>query len=252
LKLIAMVMVGPGEADRYLEPLLWHLGEFCDEIRVRAEDAMVDPRDGDAPVEILHAQPTFFHHEGQARQELLDWAMEGKPTHLLAIDADEFVADGQKLRASMEAGEQAIWKLDMTEIWGADEQALEVRIDGLWPPRPVGMAFTVPEDHFTNRQNRRRWRIPDSQGACGRVPLLTAMLSNRTRVPSTTQVLHFGWACKADRPARYSRYADREGFGHAAKHIKSIMYGDDQVALARIAWPEALDKETLLERVNRT
>lgn len=255
MNLVAMTMCGPGEDKRYLAPCLEHLLEFCDEVRVRNEGG-----DWDVPrslnlrrVRVKNAAPTFFQHEGQARQELLDWTMEANPTHILAVDMDEFVADGAKLRAAMEAGGQnGIWKLEMTEIWGADEDGLNVRTDGHWPPRPVGIAFEVPQDHHNNRQKRRHWRLPPTAGGCGRVPMLTQAAANRTSVKPTTEILHFGWACKADRQARYDRYANRAGFGHDNRHIESIMFGDDRVSIARMPWPESLDKATLLARVERT
>jgi hypothetical protein len=246
-----MVMVGPGEQDRYLAPFLDHLLDFCDEVRVRCEDTEIlfDPA---LAVEVMYAKPSFFNHEGNARQQLLEHAMRGLPTHLLAIDADEFVGDGQKLRAAMEAGGQnGVWKLEMTEVWGADKDALHVRMDGKWPPRPIGIAFEVPQDHHVNRQKRRHWRLPPSAAASGRVPILTQAASNRTSVPPTTSVLHFGWACKADRVARHARYANAEGFGHDNRHIASIMFSDAQVQTKPIPWPPSLDKKTLLARVNR-
>ncbi len=254
MKLIAMVMVGPGEQGRYLDPFLDHLLLFCDEVRVRSEDSTI-AWPGNVGVEVLQTPPSFFEHEGRARQELLEWTMEGGPTHILAIDADEFIADGAWLRSEMEIGGQnGVWKLEMTEVWGATEQALEIRIDGKWPPRPVGIAFEVPQDHFVDRQKRRHWRIPDTAGGCGRVPILSQAAANRTQVPPTTAILHFGWACKADRAPRYERYASRGGFGHDNRrggHIESIMWPDEQVSITRIPWPASLDKATLLERVSR-
>ncbi len=177
--------------------------------------------------------------------------MLGNPTHILAIDADEFIADGQALRAALVDPPNGIVKLEMTEVWGADEQSLHIRCDGKWPPRPIGIAFSVPQDHHIDRQKRRHWRIPPSAGACGRVPIMVQSASNRTQVKPTTSILHFGWACKADRQKRYERYSHTDGFGHDNKHIESIMFPDSRVAITRIPWPESLDKETLLARVNR-
>lgn len=254
MKLIAMVMVGPGEENRYLHSCLAHLREFCDEIRVRLEtdDPGWEGTRWDGQIQVQARPPTFFQHEGHARQELLEWTMEGEPTHILAIDADEFVADGAKLRATMEAEPSVgVWRLAMTEIWGANEAALQVRTDGKWPPRPIGIAFEVPQDRHVNRQKRRHWRIPPSPGACGRVPILTQAAVNRTTGAAVTEILHLGWACKADRQKRYERYAHTDGFGHDNRHIESIMYGDDRVTVRPMAWPPSLDKATLLERVNR-
>jgi hypothetical protein len=253
MKLTAMMIVR-NEADRYLFPCIGHLLEFCDEVRV-LDDCSEDSWVFDHPqVVVKHSlHSAFFEHEGRARQELLEWTMEGNPTHILAIDADEFVSDGQALRAAMEAGSHTgVWKLTMTEIWKADSEYLSVRWDGDWKPRPVGIAFSVP-DTITNRQNRRHWRIPDRALACGRVPLLTQMAGNRTAAEPVTEILHFGWACEADRNARYQRYVVHDGGRfHQNKHLDSIMWGDGQVQLRRIPWWPGLPKTQLLERVNRT
>jgi hypothetical protein len=255
MKLTAMVMVGPGEDDRYLAPFFAHLLDFCDEVRVRNEGGAWDvPRSLNLRrVVAKNVQPTFFEHEGRARQELLEWAMEGQPTHLLAIDADEFIADGQALRAAMEKGSHTgVWKLTMTEIWGAGEDRLAVRQDGDWKPRPIGIAFAVPPDHHTNRQTRRHWRMHDRALACGRTPLWITMAGNRTTSEAVTEILHFGWACEADRAARYERYVIHDGGQHHAnKHLNSIMWGDDQVQTSLMKWPPALDKETIVKRANR-
>lgn len=256
MKLIAMMVVR-NEADRYLRPCLDHLLEFCDEIRVLDDGSDDETQDillGCERVEILRTPETnFFAHEGNTRQKLLEWTMQGLPTHVLAIDADEFVADGKLLRATMEEGSSTgVWKLTMTEIWAAGEDWLSVRMDGEWKPRPGGWAFEIPADHWTNRQTRRHWRMHDKALACGRTPLWITMAGNRTTTEPVTDLLHFGWACKADRQERYDRYVIHDGGAHHAnKHLLSIMWGDDQVQTRLAAWPPALDKEALARRANR-
>ena len=196
---------------------------------------------------------TFFEHEGQTRQALLEWTMEGGPTHILAIDADELVTDGQALRAAMEEGSfTGVWKLTMTEIWRADDEHLYVRVDGDWKPRPIGIAYAVPEMRHSDRQIRRHWHMQDRALACGRVPLWIAMRGNRTATEPTTEILHLGWACEADRAERHQRYVVHDGGAHhASKHLDSIMWGDEQVQTTPIPWPDSLDKQMLLERINR-
>lgn len=255
MKLVAMMVVH-NEADRYLRLCLESLLTFCDEIRVLNDgstDKTAQILDDYGAVSLHMPVSTFYNHEGQARQALLEWTMLSQPTHVLAIDADEFVADGQALRAAIEHGAvTGVWKLTMTEVWKADEQSLLIRTDGDWSPRPIGIAFHVPPDHFTNRQSRRHWRINDKALACGRVPLLTQMSANRTISDPVTQIFHFGWACEADREARYERYVTHDGGQfHASKHLQSIMWPDAQVGLAREPWPESLDRAELLARVNR-
>lgn len=255
MKLSAM-LICRNEAQRYLEVCIRSLLTFCDEIRAVDDDSV----DGSHSimqklgVEVLRNDRTeFFEHEGRARQKLLDWTMEGNPTHCVVVDADEFVADGTLLRAAMEEGSHTgVWKLTMTEIWGANETGLLVRQDGDWKPRPVGIAFAVPPDHFTNRQTRRHWRMHDRALACGRTPLHITMAGNRTTSEPVTEILHFGWACEADRAERYERYVVHDGGQHhASKHLNSIMWGDDQVQTSLMKWPPALDKTTLAKRANR-
>lgn len=259
------MMVVRNEADRYLQPCLRHLLEFCDEIRI-LDDGSTDEwnqqavwwegvREHEERIKVLwHDTSTFYEHEGRTRQALLEWTMEGHPTHILAIDADEFVGDGKLLRANMEQGSHTgVWKLTMTEVWSAGEDWLGVRQDGDWKPRPIGIAFAVPPDHWTNRQIRRHYRMHDRALACGRTPLYITMAGNRTTSEAVTPILHFGWACEADRAARYARYVEHDGGAHhASKHLNSIMWGDDQVQTRLASWPPALDKEALVRRANRT
>jgi hypothetical protein len=262
MKLIAMMVVR-NEADRYLQPCLRHLLEFCDEIRI-LDDGSTDEWNQQAVwwdgideerIKVRSQErSTFYEHEGRTRQALLEWAMEGEPTHMLAIDADEFVGDGKLLRANMEEGSHTgVWKLTMTEVWAAGEDWLYVRQDGDWKPRPIGVAFAVPTDHWTNRQIRRHWRMHERALACGRTPLHITMAGNRTTTEPVTPILHFGWACEADRAARYARYVEHDGGAHhASKHLNSIMWGDEQVQTSLMGWPPALDKELLSRRANRT
>lgn len=256
MKLVAMMIVR-NEVDRYLRVCLDSLLGFCDEIRIlddASEDAFREIDWLGERVQIQrNSEPQFFEHEGYARQALLDWTMEGNPTHILAIDADEIVGDGQALRRALEEGSATgVTKLSMTEIWGADEDYLFVRTDGDWRPRPIGIAFAVPEDWWTNRQIRRHFRIRPEALACGRTPAWITMAGNRTTTEAVSDILHFGWACEADRDARYQRYVVHDGGQfHKNKHLESIMWGDDRVKLARIPWWPDLDKDVLLERVNR-
>lgn len=249
MKLIAMMVVS-NEADRYLSPCIENLLGFCDEIRV------LDDGSTDGTMEVLGAYesvetirndyPTFFEHEGRARQQLLEWTMAGDPTHVLAIDADEFVADGEILRMALaEDSFTGVVKLAMTEIWGADSNWLQVRMDGAWKPRPIGIAFRVPPDHHSNRQYRRHWRIPDRALACGRVPMMTAMQANRTITEAVTDILHFGWANVDDRAARYARYVEHDGGQfHASAHLESIMWGDDRVQTKPMRWPVTFEQKS--------
>ena len=253
MKLVASLIIH-NEADRYLRPCIESLLEFCDEIRA------VDDNSTDGSAELMedmgvrvmrNERSVFYEHEGRARQTLLEWTMEGEPTIVLSIDADEFVDDGPEFRRILEKpNASGVWSLQMQEIWKADEQRLSIRQDGGWKEHPVGVVYWVPPDRATNRQIRRNWVIPDRALACGRVPHIVGVWG-RLHKPAIGNLLHFGWTCEADRDARYQRYVVHDGGAHHNNdHLKSIMFDDSKVELTQRKWPKGLDKATLLKRVN--
>jgi glycosyltransferase involved in cell wall biosynthesis len=254
MKLVASCIVH-NEVDRFLRPFFDHLLEFVDEIRVLDDGSTDDFKeigwyDDERVVILRNDRSVFYEHEGRARQALLEWTMQGEPTVVLAIDADEFVDDGQALRTAVsKANPSGVWQVVMEEIWQADERNLMVRQDGGWKQHPIGVVYWVPPDHATNRHTQRNWRIPDRPLACGRVPHMIGQ--NRVFTPEIASLLHFGWACEADREARYQRYVEHDGGRHhAGPHLQSIMWGPDRVELTRRKWPKGIDKATLLKRVN--
>lgn len=252
MKLTAM-MITRNEAGRYLEQTLPALREFCDEIRVVDDDSTdgthsILERNG--AVVLRNDRPEFYLHEGRARNKLLDWTLQGQPTHIIAIDADELVEDGSEIRRQIEqrTSPQGIWRLTMEEVWKADEQWLYERVDGKWGSRKVPIVFEVPT------VRRGAWRIADRALASGREPMQVAKFGARSNVPTICSVFHLGWACQADRRARYERYAVHDGGRfHAGDHLSSIMWPDEQVGLRPRLWPASWEtmKPTLLERINR-
>lgn len=254
MKLVASVMVGPGELDRYLHPCLASLAEFCDEIRVRWEglgdlQGMFAGTDDLASVSITsRRESTFFENEGRARNELLAWTLQALPTHILAIDADEFVTDGPALRAALEADpDAAAWKLEMGEVWKATGDALWLRSDGGWKPHQTPCLYRVP-----NRPERLL-KIRDAALACGREPEIIRRLW-RTANVAPAGLLHFGWTNVAERKARHHRYVLADGGEfHARRHLDSILWPDRRVRLSRRDWPAALGpwRGQIVERANR-
>lgn len=250
MKLVASV-IARNELRRYLRPAVESLLAFCDEIAVVNDGSDDGTSDWLYARELVHSSSTparFYDNEGAARQWLLDWTLACKPTHILAIDADEFVSDGQALRAVCERDEgNGAWTLPMQEVWAADERFLYTRQDGGWRTHPVPILYRVPE------RRDARWRIQDRALACGREPLAVRQLAARA-LPSGMDVLHFGWANRAERRARYERYAQADGGRfHASSHLQSILAPDRRVRLARYGWPAALEpfRSALVERANR-
>ncbi len=252
MRLIASLIV-KNELKRFLQPCIESLLEFSDQIRVLDDDSTDGSREWllgcERVLVSLNRGPSFFTNEGAARNALLDFTLGAEPTHILAIDADEFVADGRALRAAIDMDdEQPVWTLEMGEVWKADEQSLWVRRDGGWRPHAAPILYRVPDKRSSN------FRIMDRALACGREPMAIRQ-QFRHSLKTGTQILHFGWACEEARQARYDRYLEHDGGKfHARRHLDSIMYDDRRVALARKPWPAALEirKAALLDRINRT
>jgi glycosyltransferase involved in cell wall biosynthesis len=247
VKLIAMMVVH-NEIDRYLRQQVPHLLLFCDEVRV-VDDASSDGTAdylsngfGDRVRVKREDSPSFYEHEGRLRQKLLEWTLEGEPTHILAIDADEFVSDGDMLRKSLD-GQQPnapVWTLDMQEIWNADDDALYVRTDGGWKPHPVPIVFSPPA------RQTRDFRISDRQLACGREPVSVRNARNVAK-DSGVEVLHFGWAKRQERAQRYQRYVVADGGKfHRNAHLESIMWPDIKVKLSKREWPSGLPRDEIV------
>jgi len=255
MNLVASLIVR-NELGRYLKPCVDSLLEFCDEIRV-LDDCSDDGTTGwlgelwtrSRVFVMTLSEPSFFVDEGRTRNALLDWTLEANPSHILAIDADEFIADGRALRAAIDHDDlQPVWTIEMDEVWKADEQHLWLRRDGGWRPHAAPILYRVPEKRPSN------FRIMDRALACGREPM-AVRAQFRTSLKSGTEILHFGWTNVSERKARYDRYVEHDdGQYHSKRHLDSIMFSDRRVALVRRDWPVGLleRKRALLERINRT
>ena len=273
LKLVAS-LITKNEKEKYLKQCIESLQGFVDEIRA------VDDNSTDGTHSLMsemgvkvhrNDRSVFYEHEGRARQQLLEWTMDAEPTHVLVVDGDELVVDGDQLRAKMlepqpfpslrerrQRGRSSyqpatVWRLQMQEVWGATEDHLLIRQDGGWKEHPVPICFAVPHMRKGDRQAIRHWRIPDKALACGRVPIEVAVASNRALNESAATILHLGWSCEADRWARHQRYVVHDGGAHhASKHLDSIMWDDSRVLLSSRPWPDGVDKQAILERINQT
>jgi len=253
LNLVAS-MICRNEAGRYLDICVAHLLTFCDAIYV------LDDGSDDGTFEWLDHEdqffrgvrvarnpgPSFFEHEGRARQNLYDFTVEdGKPDYVLAIDADEFVSDPSLIRKCCERGDP-VYTLSLIEIWHAEPGRMSVRVDGLWGPRKVPILFR-PESG---------WKIRPRQLACGREPQEVVRLSRNAK-PTGSKVLHMGWARAAEREARAARYDVHDGGRfHQDRHLQSILWeeqGDRRLRLQAERWPVELRPmaDALAERTSR-
>jgi hypothetical protein len=224
VKLVASLIVGENEGSRYLDQCLAHLAGFCDHIVIVSDAAQPESR-------------RFYAHEGRARQHLLEETLAFNPTHVLAIDADEFVADGPAVRRALEDDYRTtrhLWALRLQEVWKLDGDQLLIREDGGWNAQarqPVGCIWRV--------QPGVDYRIRNRQLACGRIP---GQLAHAARfAPAVGDLLHFGWTNQRERAARHARYAEHDrGRYHARRHLDSILWPDEKITLRRRGWPTGL------------
>lgn len=235
MKLVASLIVAEVEVDRYLLPCVEHLLEFCDEVILVTDHWEHNSRPGrltnrwgsKPPVTVIaNPAPPFFEHEGLARQALLDLTLATGATHILQIDADEFVTDGQAVRAACQDNAD-VWTLCMQEVWNTNPDQLSIRQDGGWEEHDVHALWKPhPAHHYT---------FPNRALACGRIPQEAL---HRPSACVGTSILHLGWANKTERSQRHQRYADHDGGQyHASAHLDSILYPDDRVTLTSRPWP---------------
>jgi hypothetical protein len=243
LRLIASLIVR-NEFGRYLGPCIDHLLEFCDEILVLDEgstDGWSDPR-----VTCLREPPrygdAFFDHAA-ARQRLLDFTIALDPTHILAIDADEFITDGAAVRKACEETPAGALHVCLQEVWRVRRDGLDIRQDGGWVERDCALLW---------RPDRvKNLTITDRGHATGRTPDAVGGLPSSH---SCSALLHLGWSNVNERAERFERYAVGDaGKYHAKAHIDSIMWPDERIKLQSTAWPEALEpwRGELVKRSNR-
>jgi hypothetical protein len=241
VKLVAAMMVGPGELERYLPVTVPALLDFCDEVVIRCEDPAaleyLGPLSGGWPLHVHRAEPgSFFAHEGRARQQLLEQTLSAGATHVLAVDADELVTDPAAVRAACDTDAPGPWTLGMEEVWEACDDRLCVREDGGWRTHEVPCLWRVPPVEAG-------LRIADRALACGRVPETVDQVARAgTAVRTGSSLLHLGWANAGGRRARYERYAMHDGGRfHASAHLQSIMWPPGLVQLRPRPWPPALE-----------
>lgn len=240
MRLVASVVVR-NELSRYLDLALTHLLSFCDGVVV------LDDSSDDGTYEHLHAlecdderiyvtrteSPSFYVHEGQTRQQLLNATFAVDPDWVLSIDADEFVSDPDRITHVCEnRSSQDVYTLTMEEVWNVDPDALWIRHDHQWKPRRCPILWRVP------KVKTGAWMIPNVKLACGREPLQV----RRTRsFTSGSSILHFGWANESERQQRYERYVEHDkGKFHRNAHLESIMWPAERVLLKSRPWPAGL------------
>jgi len=215
MRIIAHMVVGPGEYDRYLPQVLERITWWADDIHVGFDK-------GAGEEEFRLVSDVTYHRnflplswsddEGKFRQAAWDdMVREMKPTaedYILCIDADEVIVQHELVKRAVRefAGQRLAFKFH--EMW--DET--HFRIDGFWKPYLAGVLFPY----------RPGGRIRQQAMACGREPTYVSNLP--TKKLSIADILHYGYAREADRQAKYERYMALDaGRYHNVRHLQSII-----------------------------
>lgn len=251
IKLHGMMVVGPGEGNRWLDACLaWHL-PMLDTMFVY-DDRTADRDDG-TTFEVLKAHAaaavsdlgsplyvrvrpegvaSFLEHEGHYRKAAWDtWEATVKPSPgdgVLILDADEFVIPQHALiggRAAMQASigfaranDQDACAVLIREVFGFSSSGSPlIRVDGAWDGNegPRLIAWTPGGALWPDR-------AMGSGSAPARYQWSPGQAWDRYGV-SFFQIAHYGYAHPDDVKAKYHRYtAEVADHGHNAGHIASI------------------------------
>lgn len=215
MRIIAHMVVGPGEAGRYLDKVLDRAARWVDDVHI-----VLDPMVTAAEIRIADKyaddcvilQDPWTDHEGRFRQGA--WSvMEGLMMPelgdvILLLDADEVIFDPEPVRQIAINNPGKRLGFTFHEMWSPSEY----RTDGHWKPYVGNILIPWrPGGQFRDR------RI-----ACGREPTYaTGIPAVGTPVAS---LLHYGYAREEDRNLKYERYMELDGGRfHSLDHLRSII-----------------------------
>jgi hypothetical protein len=216
----AAMIIGPGEAHRWLDRTLRHISGWADQLV-----CWLDGADPDTTSAVIHgpvpcrvdgsADCRFTTDESLVRNSLcalLDaHAEEGEL--IVVIDADEQLTatsspTSAALRALRADHTYHCWPVTFLHLWTPDGSAY--RVDGAWAP------------HAQNRIYRHKTggRVGRRTLACPAVPSWISQCAP----DSALRMLHYGYARHDDRVAKHQRYMTLDaGAFHARWHLESII-----------------------------
>lgn len=217
--IVAHMVVGPGEADRYLPQVMQRARAWADQIHVVMDrDATLEEKKVvDEFADIYEkARSTWVDHEGRFRTEawhrLEDNLNLTKDDFIVCLDADEILHDYAVIRKVPETFPGKRIPVKFFEMWSQTEY----RVDGMWKPWVGYVMFPYrPHGHFKDRRL-----------ACGREPTYVDLLPAAPTPVSA--LLHYGYARIEDRQWKHDRYMTLDGGNfHNLDHLKSIVFPPD-------------------------
>lgn len=216
-------MVTKDESDRYLTLVLEWLNTFTDAVHIyddcSSDDTVSIAREAGAIVSVRDPNSVSFMDDesefrGDAWYDMSERLTPNEGDIILAVDADEFPVawEGERdvLLAHARDDSWDALAVRIPEVWDQGYNCLYTRTDGFWGDiSGIRVARYDPEARFGTVKL-----------AGGSVPLGGSKLPAIKMVPDF-QILHFGYARKQDREAKYQRYTGR--VGHSNQHIESIL-----------------------------
>lgn len=206
-------LVVRNEADRYLYECLAWASRFVDHIHVyddQSTDETPFIAEGfGAEVHIRDENtPPFLENESKFRQAAWESMGERGGDWVLCLDADEFLTGPIREHAT---GMPKVFHVD--EVFEVKDGQPRIRVDGYWDQ--ITAARLVP---WTNAS-----KFPKGRLGCGSLPKIFKKQAFETL--DQPRLLHFGYAKRSDREAKYLRYKGLPG--HNPRHIESILKKGD-------------------------
>lgn len=199
MKITAMMIVR-NEADRYLMQVLDQLSKLVDDIAITDDHStdntlLVASRYN--KVRTRSHPEQRFGEEWKLRTDAWNFAMEGKPDWILAIDADELFEesfDRQALEKLCNDSNVNLWGFHLHDMWSPTHY----RDDQYWRSHHFASYFLIRPDALVFGAS---WS--EKRHHCGRIPQQANVLVGHD---SGYRIKHMGWARPDDRIAKYHRY----------------------------------------------
>lgn len=215
MRIIGHMVVGPGEADRFLSEVLLRANDWADVIHVSL-DQMAG---GDEEImsrslaDFTTRSPlTFPEHEGRFRESAwrqMEETVEPElGDYIVCIDADEIIHDAPAVRKAIRGFAGKRLGVTFHHMWDKEHY----RVDGQW--RPHIAHIIIPYQPFGHHVDRAM--------ACGREPTYAQTIPMHGQPVS--DILHLGYLRDEDKQMKYDRYMSLDGGAfHSNAHIKSIL-----------------------------
>ena len=214
MRIIAHMVVGSGESDRFLAAVLGRVLDWADDVHVSLD---VDATDADEEVAGRFAVATrselaFADHEGRFRESAwrqMEAALSPElDDYIVCIDADEIIVDAAAVRKAIKQYAGLRLGVRFHHMWNGTHY----RIDGQWAPHVAYIIIPFMENaHHVDRAL-----------ACGREPSYAQTLP--THGQPVSDIIHLGYMRDEDKRMKYDRYMALDGGKfHSNAHIQSIM-----------------------------